>query len=52
MTDVESVPLLDVLPDGVVIADADGIVATLNAAARRLLEHDDDDPRRRPPVAT
>jgi len=29
--------VLDLLPDGVVIADADGVVTHLNAAARRLL---------------
>lgn len=34
---------LDALPDGVVIADADGTVVTMNAAARTLLEHGDGD---------
>lgn len=35
--------LLDALPDGVVIAGADGAVVAINAMARRLLEHDGDD---------
>jgi len=34
---------LDALPDGVVIADAEGIVVAMNAAATRLLEHGNDD---------
>lgn len=32
---------MDVLPDGVVIADAEGMVLTINTAAGRLLEHGD-----------
>jgi signal transduction histidine kinase len=36
MAEVEA--LLDDLPDGVVVADADGVVTHLNAEARRLLE--------------
>ena len=35
---------LDLLPDGVVIADADGIVTIANAASRRLLEYAEGDP--------
>jgi signal transduction histidine kinase len=35
-------PLLDTLPDGVVVADRNGTVTGLNAAARRLLELDPD----------
>ena len=42
---------LDVLPDGVVIADADGIVTIANAASRRLLEYADGDPGRATTVA-
>ncbi len=34
---VEAYQLVDALPDGVVIADADGIVTTVNEQARRLL---------------
>ncbi|MGZ4438194.1 MAG: ATP-binding protein [Nocardioides sp.] len=34
-------PLLDMLPDGVVVADQDGHVTVLNDAARRLLGADD-----------
>lgn len=34
---------LDALPDGVVVADADGNVVAINATARRLLEHGDDE---------
>jgi signal transduction histidine kinase len=34
---VEAHQLVDALPDGVVIADADGIVTTINQQARRLL---------------
>lgn len=30
-------PALDLLPDGVVVADADGVVTALNAVARRML---------------
>lgn len=36
--------VLDVLPDGVVLADADGVVTVANAASRRLLEYADGDP--------
>lgn len=34
--------LIDLLPDGVVIADGDGTVVAINTMARRLLEHGDD----------
>jgi signal transduction histidine kinase len=39
-----SAQLLDSLPDGVVLADADGVVTHANAAAKRLLEYAGDDP--------
>ncbi len=35
--DSEAAELLDALPDGVVIADADGTVTVVNETARRLL---------------
>jgi signal transduction histidine kinase len=35
---------MDALPDGVVIADAQGTVTLVNEAAARLLRHDDDAP--------
>ncbi len=35
--DPEAVSLLDTLPDGVVVSDADGIVTVVNQIARRLL---------------
>src|SRR5687767_3085298 len=35
--DSEAVALLDALPDGVVVADADGTVTVVNQTARRLL---------------
>jgi signal transduction histidine kinase len=38
VSDVDVARFLDVLPDGVVVANATGIVTALNTAARRLLE--------------
>lgn len=39
MTDVGVDRLLDALPDGVVVADADGLVTHVNASALQLLEY-------------
>ncbi len=50
MADAESEPttspsaVLDGLPDGIVIADSDAVVALANSTARRLLEYADGDP--------
>ncbi len=44
MADSDGAQLLDALPDGVVLADADGVVTHANTAALRLLEYDGDDP--------
>jgi signal transduction histidine kinase len=38
VSDVDAARLLDVIPDGVVVADAHGFVTALNTAARVLLE--------------
>lgn len=38
MSNADAEPVLDALPDGVVVADADGVVTHANAEALRLLE--------------
>ena len=40
LTDAHDAHVLDVLPDGVVIADAGGVVTHANTEALRLLEVD------------
>ncbi len=48
MTDDDSGALLDLLPDGIVVSDVDGVVSHMNDAAVRLLEHDGAPPNGQP----